>query len=392
MKLLTVLRFASVSVILIVSTASVVRADNAPVYETPQGLGPGVKDTSVRMANEQVDVQVVEQGAAAVAVVNATFTMSNSGPTTQLLTGFPDADYGANGNPDLPSGGYQFTSANITNFRAWTDSATFTPKQQQVSSGQFQNEQWFVWNMSYPQGQTVPVHVAYQQHLGDQQVLGDQVNEFVDVLYVLRTGALWAGNIDDAHITFEAPNGGGFVGADGASTSADDHIVWDFTNFKPTADVGTVYVFATPWKEMQAAEAAANQPGAQPNDYLRAAQDAILLLQVEAPPYGGIPPLLANRYGSEMEQWAANAQVLNSADSWKTLADSELFASQAMGAPGAAKPGVRCWPDQAASDFQQAADLGSDSAANELANLHEGGGGEGNLPGDDAANLPSCGS
>jgi hypothetical protein len=390
MKALRPIAVACFTVALVASPAPIIQADNAPVYETPQGLGPGVKNTTVRMANEQVDIQVVERGDAAIAIVNATFIMINNGPTVQVLTGFPDADYGDNGNPDLPGGGYLFTPANITNFRAWTDAATFSATHPTVSAGQYQGEPWFVWNVTYPQQTSLPVHVAYQQNLGEQQGCdGCRVSQYVNVIYVLRTGALWAGNIDDAHITFEANDGGGFVGADGASTVANGHIVWDFTNFKPTSDVGTVYVFATPWKELQAAEAAANQPGAGPTDFLRAAQDAILLLGADQPGWdSAVSPFLAKRYASEMEQWAASASVLNTPDSWKALGDADVFASGAIGRKGA----VECWPNGAAAAYQQAADLGSDSAGQDLANLHAGFFLEGAPRGDVEEILPSCGS
>ena len=51
-----------------------------------------MSDTTVRMANEQVDVQIAERGSAAVAVVNATFNMIDNGSTAQMLTAFPDEE------------------------------------------------------------------------------------------------------------------------------------------------------------------------------------------------------------------------------------------------------------------------------------------------------------
>src|SRR5438105_15166746 len=89
MKALRPIAVACFTVALVASSAPSIQADNAPVYETPQGLGPGVKNTTVRMANEQVDIHVVERGDAAIAMVTATFTMINTGPTAQVLTGFP---------------------------------------------------------------------------------------------------------------------------------------------------------------------------------------------------------------------------------------------------------------------------------------------------------------
>jgi hypothetical protein len=68
-----------------------------------------------------------------------------------------------------------------------------------------------------------------------------------------------------------------------------------------------------------------------------------------------------------------------------TPADAELFGSSAIW-----RFGIRCWPEAAVSAYQHAADLGSDSAAEELANLHSGGM-YGLRPGvSDASSLPAC--
>ncbi len=364
------------------------QADNAPMYETPTGITPGLPTTSVRMANEQVDVQVVEQGSAAIANVSATFNMINNGPAAQILTGFPGYEGFNSVDADLPLGVYSFTPVNISNFKAWSDAGSYDVNQQSV---QMKNADpttptatWFTWNMTYPQDKLLPVHVSYQQKLGEQQVSGDgDVSEFVNVVYVLTTGSLWAGTIDEARITFEAPDGGGFVGAAGASSAADDHLVWDFKNFKPSSDVGATYVFATPWKEVQTAEAAANSDRASPSDVLRGAQDLIQLLGAQAQ-VSLLPKPLVERYEAEMEQWAARAAVLGTAGSWKAQGDAELFASRALGHNGS----LVCWPVDAANDYQQAADLGSDAAADRLAYLHSGG----PYVGPDGDTRPPCGS
>src|SRR5579871_6339545 len=106
MKPLRVMPIVCFGLALLALPVSVTLADNAPMYETPFGLEPGVKDTTVRMASEQVDVQVIERGDAAVAVVNATFNMSNSGPAVQVLTGFPNEIYDPSPGSDLAQGIY----------------------------------------------------------------------------------------------------------------------------------------------------------------------------------------------------------------------------------------------------------------------------------------------
>jgi hypothetical protein len=376
----------AVSLALTGSPPPVTQADNAPTYFTPEGLAAGMPNASVRMADEQVEVRVLEQENAAVALVTATFDMTNDGPSVDILTGFPDTYFVQNDPTAVDCCFLVFTPGNITNFRAWTDTASYMPTEQQMSAGPYKGEQWFVWNMTYPQGKTLPVHVSYQQKLGQQNVNGRSVWEYVNVFYVLRTGALWSGAIGHAHIEFEAPSGGGFIGADGASVAATDHIVWDFTDFKPTADVGASYIFATPWKELEAAEAAVKQPGATPNNFLRAAQDALLLLNVNAGPKVWAEPLhrrIEDHYSALAQQWAANASVLGTADSWTAVGDADLLA---WGFD------TSCWPETAAAAYQHAADLGSDTAAQELAALHAGEVGYAVPPASDPSSEPSCGS
>ena len=72
-------------------------ADNAPMWESPEGLAPGAPNVTVRMADEQVDVKVVEQEGKPFALVSATFDMANDGPPATILTGFPNYAYAAVG-------------------------------------------------------------------------------------------------------------------------------------------------------------------------------------------------------------------------------------------------------------------------------------------------------
>jgi hypothetical protein len=147
-------------------------ADNAPMWESSVGLTPGAA-TTIRMQSEDVSLQIVERGSAAVAVVDATFDMNNPGPMTRL--------------------------------------------------------------------------------------------------YVLRTGALWADTIGKATVTFTAPDGGGFVGAEKTAEASDSKLVWQFSDFKPMFDPDAAYIYRAPWQELKAAEARVGAPDAAPADFLRAA-------------------------------------------------------------------------------------------------------------------------
>jgi hypothetical protein len=336
-------------------------ADNAPMWESPVGLTPGAA-TAVRMQSEDVSVQIVERGSAAIAVVDATFDMNNPGQAQRLLVGFPNFVYGALPSTDTFSPVF-FTPANLTNFRAWTDSANFSPSERQVAVGQFGGSDWFVWSMPYPANQVVRVHVAYEQKL-NEQLESPFYRPIVHATYVLRTGALWADTIGSAIVTFTAPDGGGFVGAENTVEASDARLVWHFSDFKPTFDPDAAYVYSGPWQELRAAEARVNAPDAAPADDLRAAQAALRVLGRDGP-YGE-PPALVARYASAMRTWAAQATDLGTPEAWEIVGDVEHYAAMPT---GKSHGELACWPDAGAAAYDRAAALGSASAAEKRADL-----------------------
>lgn len=149
--------------------------------------------------------------------------------------------------------------------------------------------------MTYPADKPVRVNVSYEQRL-----LQDGQLEFglpyVQPVYVLRTGALWSGTISEATITMTAPDGGAFVGGTSmcrplsnetpeeargkcgylgpidASEASETRLVWRLRDFKPTKDVGTVYIFASAWRELVEAKGALAAGAETGAAYLRAAQ------------------------------------------------------------------------------------------------------------------------
>jgi hypothetical protein len=231
--------------------------------------------------------------------------------------------------------------------------------------GRFGGSEWFVWTMSYPQGKPTRVHVAYEQKL-DEQVDSPWYLPVVHASYVLRTGALWAGSIGHAKVTFVAPNGGGFVGADHALEASSDRIVWDFEDFKPTFDLDTAYIYAGPWQELQAAETAATAENASPEANLRAAQAVLRVLGTRGS-YAQ-PPALVQRYADAMRQWAWKATSLDTAPAWEALGDVEHYAAS----PSTKNHGeLSCWPEAGAAAYERAAELGSASAAEKRADLDD---------------------
>jgi hypothetical protein len=331
------------------------------MWESPVGLTPGAA-TMVRMQSEDVSVRIVERGTTAVAVVEATFDMHNPGPAAPLLVGFPSFAYGALQATDSFSP-VMFTPTNLSNFRAWTDSATFSPQKRQVAAGQFGGSDWFVWSMPYPARDVVRVHVAYEQKL-NEQFDSPFYRPIVHATYVLRTGALWAGTIGSATVTFTAPDGGGFVGADNTTESSDSRLVWHVTDFKPTFDPDAAYIYRSPWQELRAAEAGAVSAAAAPADYLRAAQAALRVLGREGP-YAQ-PPTLVDRYASAMRTWVWKASELGTADAWEAVGDVEHYAAMPTGKNHGE---LACWPEAGAAAYDRAAELGSASAAEKRTEL-----------------------
>jgi hypothetical protein len=231
------------------------------MWESPEGLAPGGPNVTVRMADEQVDIKVVEDGRQPLALVSATFDMANDGPTATMLTGFPNFAYSAvDGDYDPVT----FTPDRITNFKAWTDTTTFTPGLRQIKDVRGPSS-WFVWTVTYPQGKTVAVHVAYQQQL-EHAYAG-----WIPVSYVLRTGALWNGSINNATITMSS-GAGAVLSSDLAPQQRDgSKLVWSLDNFKPTRDINGVYINSESWAKLQAAQSTASAPEANAADLVSSA-------------------------------------------------------------------------------------------------------------------------
>jgi hypothetical protein len=364
--------------------SGVARADNAPMWESPQGLAPGGPNVTVRMADEQVDIKVVEQGGNPLAVVNATFDMANDGPAATMLTGFPNSAYSALVGSDYDP--VTFTPARITNFKAWTDSATFTPTSRQVTpSGQRFGSDWFVWNMSYPQGKTIAVHVAYQQQLDAGYTV-----DWSHVSYVLRTGALWNGPIGKATISM-ASDAGALMSTDPVPQQQEGgKLIWSFENFKPTQDINALYINGRGWAKLQAAQSAASAPGATSADLVSSANAVLdVVISSDRSQFTGtlyrMPPVLVNNYFLPAWAWAYAARDADpsNAAAWELLGD---MASISQAGKGLGPP--TCWPSEALNAYQQAADLGSSTAGDKLSSLAD------EFPRFNltASMLPDCGS
>jgi len=259
---------------------------------------------------------------------------------------------------------------------------------------------WLMWEMTYPAGQAVRVEVSYEQVLTDRP--GQPV---VQPMYVLRTGALWAGPIGDAVVTFSAPDGGAFVGgpelfsrseADGSTTgypradqlygpygvagSSPTRIAWRFHDFEPKGDVGATYVRSGPWKRYLDADGVLLfhvRPSAP--ELQEAAASALAILTgslhcgrpagaacIEGP--FGVSRSLVGHLADGMRVNIRRAVELAPDDAMTQLTYGDVEFWWAM--PWRKHHGeLGCWPTRAADAYERAVELGASDAAARLDDL-----------------------
>jgi hypothetical protein len=355
---------------------AVVQADNAPMWESPEGLTPGIPNSRVQMAGETVSIAVHENADGVVADVAADFDMLNPGPDTQMLVGFPNMAWDAlfANNRDATYSPVTFQA--IQNFRASSALGQYAPAQRKVGgSGPFKDSSWFVWNMLYPGGKPLRVQVTYQQQLLSLRMYTSDfpAPSAIPVSYVLRTGALWDGPIGSAVITIFAPDGGGVIPVLPATQNADGQLTWSMTNFKPTEDIEAVYVRGAKWPALKAAESSASQPTASASDLVQSAKTVLGVFVAD--PESDLwvlrlaqtnrTPILNGRYLPIVHGWVQRA-IQAEPDNVGAL---ELAGDLDQAAVTEKHGWLTCWPTSAESEYQQAADLGSDVAVARLKDM-----------------------
>src|SRR5262249_45930095 len=204
-----------------------------------------------------------------------------------------------------------------------------------VNAGKFNGSEWFVWNMAYPQGKTVQVHVAYAQEL-DAGFRG-----WSPVTYVLRTGALWNGPIGRATVTMSTADGGMLVGPDPA-TDQRDALTGRFSTFTPTQDVNATYIGPANAAKLKAAQAAATAPGASASDLLASTNAVLDVLMGDGRTSGYLgslyrqPRYLVDTYFTAAQSWTQTATDLEPANAaaWELLGDLHIIAVMGKGEGG----------------------------------------------------------
>jgi hypothetical protein len=351
------------------------QADNAPMFETPEGLEPGMPGITVQMAAETVDINVVERSGAVHALVTASFDMRNPGPSVNVLVGFPSF---AGGDGDTPGGTPYFDGfdqSQIAGFRASSGTTTYQPVQQTAKGTGPLAGSYFVWQMIYPSNTTTNVQVSYDQTL-------DLRGGFAPLAYVLRTGGLWNGPIGDAVITMSENTGGTFLGADNATSVTPSEIIWHLTNVKPTFDPQTTYIVSDKWQAFNSAETRIEAGSASAGDDA-AGTSAFLDITGRSDgsqaatgghaygvPFGPsdvLPKVLFTGYPDQARNWAWQATTLDpsNASAFEAAGDIEYF----FALESFKSRTLICWPADGAAAYQQAVSLGSSTAQAKLDDL-----------------------
>jgi hypothetical protein len=377
------------TICLVALVAAPLHADDAPMQMTTAGLVPGMPGTTVRMAAEKVDINVVERDGGVHAMVNASFDMFNRGPAVTMWTGFPRFSGSGAEYFGVPGGFAGFDASNFADFHASSGDTVFQPAVQMLASPSTtqanEKTQWYVWQMGYPANATTTVKVSYDQ------TLSPEVDGWTDVSYILLTGALWDGTIGDATVTMSSSGSGGggtFVvpttdelkqafGPQAATVArpesaqptskTDAQVVWHLTDFKPTFDPFAYYIPAGASQRLTSAQArlALNAPSS--SDYAAAVQ---AYLDTVGRDSSGLPWLirhrppqaLSNRF-AEVAGWADTATQLDptSAAAFESLGDIE-YARELHGATMF----IGCRPQLAPRAYQTAVSLGSPTAQAKL--------------------------
>jgi hypothetical protein len=367
---------ATLACALLVLFTTPLRADDAPMQETTQGLVPGVPRTTVRMAAEKVDINVTERDGEVHALVTASFDMFNRGPGVNLTIGFPLFS-GSGAYYSVPGGYADFDTARIADFHAASGQMSFVPIRRKITAKlpgdiQFAGD-WYVWQMDYPGGgKTTNVQVSYDQTLNYKRDHGYALTD-----YVLRTGALWDGTIGDATVTMSSTTGGTFIASDQATSATPTQVVWHLTDVKPTFDPSAVYIPADKWRRLTTAEARLAGGSASADDYASATEAFLDIVagsavdenqnKVGLPYYywtSGRPPQpLVNRY-DEVLGWANQATRLEpgNAAAFEALGDMQYLLAFPMGHG----PDPTCRPVTSAATLRHALDLGSPTAQAKL--------------------------
>lgn len=232
-------------------------ADAAPPVEPPgSSISSGSSSTHVQMLSERVDITIgsyqgpIHPQDEVGAHVDAYFYMVNRGTQDETM----DVWFPLQGVTD----DNEYYGSELENFRVWVDGKP-NDAQRVEEHGINRVIPWATWSTTFPVGETVMLHVAYEQQ------------SYIDSYgYILETGAGWYGPIGAGTILVHYPfevnslNTSANVPPGIHYTASGTDMIWSFTNLEPTHP-SNIQFWAIPpgkWGDILAAQQRASQePG-----------------------------------------------------------------------------------------------------------------------------------
>jgi tetratricopeptide (TPR) repeat protein len=216
-------RILGAVIALIIGFATFALANTAPVKSVGKTIQP-LDNVPVRMVSEEVRISLY----GTTAWVNCLFTLLNEGAPDTIEVGFPRGwegdlkDFMAS-DAHKPGDLKVETLAENPNYNEYTGEKL---------------PWWKVFKVPFDStGQTIVVETMYTTELTNT---GGFVLNDLHFTYIMKTGALWKGNIEDARVTVTVAGGAGdrltSISPEGY-TREGDRITWHFQNFKPDSNI-----------------------------------------------------------------------------------------------------------------------------------------------------------
>lgn len=235
-----------------------VAADVAPPAKPPgSSISPG-QETKVRMVSENVLMALKAGDKNTYTIeVSADFDMKNMGVSDETMdVRFPMEHISGMGD------GY-FGNPKIKNFKVSVDKKTLASQvvNEAYSEKSFAPIDWAEFNVTFPAGKRVLIHVSYTTDL--------QEDSKPMMEYIIGTGAGWYGTIGSVAITMRLPYAASesnlAYGLSEGAVIVGKEIRWHWTDYEPQAyeTVNQNIVHPTLWQEILSLE---SQTGADPDD------------------------------------------------------------------------------------------------------------------------------
>jgi hypothetical protein len=222
------------AIVLLAHTPAIVQADDSVYMGSGYQVYP-IQNSDVQLVAETIVITDEHAFGRAPSfgddrfIINVDMTFKNQGPNTTLQMGFPVMEDDEAGEVD-------------THFRTWVNGkeVAITRKQgmPNPANGDLNfSKTVYTYSVSFKKGETKKIKHSYNVG-GTDSNTGNW-----ELRYILRTGALWKGVIEDFSLIYKthiskAKNIFGFLPREQQSVVKGEelHILWNFKNFKPKKD------------------------------------------------------------------------------------------------------------------------------------------------------------